>query len=133
MWRAPNRPSNQISQTYNDGVVMIYAVTDSAQPGLRPRPALTLKAKLRYAELRLGLQRLRSAAQDNIDVRHELRVPRSPVEITTQDVAILLGSDTQYKINMVQSTTDVYPPSLDLELTEVLQIYPIAEEDEGNG
>lgn len=133
MWRAPNRPRNEISQSYSDGIVTIYAVTDGAEPGYKPRPVLAAKATLRFAELRLGLQRLRSAAQTNIDVRHELRVPQPPAEISTQDVAVIRGSATQYKINLVQTVPDVWPKSLDLELVTVEQILPIAEGGEADG
>lgn len=58
-WKAPYRPNNQVTQSYNDGVVTVYAVTDSARPGYQPKAALVQppKAVLRYEEQRLGIQR----------------------------------------------------------------------------
>ena len=41
----PYRPSNEITQAYNDGVVRIYTVTDAARPGYMPQPQATLKTK----------------------------------------------------------------------------------------
>ena len=43
----PYRPSNEITQAYNDGVVRIYTVTDAARPGYMPQPQATLKTTLR--------------------------------------------------------------------------------------
>ena len=40
-WKAPYRPSNQVTQSYNDGVVTIYSVEDAARPGYQPEPKLT--------------------------------------------------------------------------------------------
>lgn len=64
----PYRPSNEITQAYNDGVVRIYTVTDAARPGYMPQPQATLKTTLRYEEQRLGLQRYYQSKQNQIDV-----------------------------------------------------------------
>ena len=56
-WKVPYRPSNEVTQTYNSGVVTVYSVTDSARPGYQPVEQLTKKITLRYEEQRLGIQR----------------------------------------------------------------------------
>lgn len=123
MWKAPRRPNHEISQTYNDGVVSVYSVTDVAAPGEMPREGLTEKIVLRYAEQRLGITRYYQAMQNNVSVERVLRVPRQGV-ITNQDVAITEDGQ-QYRIDMVQSVDDAYPPSYDLTLAKVTQNYEV--------
>ena len=48
-WKAPYRPrrDSEITQTYSDGLVKVYAVADTAAPGYKPVEGLTFKAALR--------------------------------------------------------------------------------------
>lgn len=119
MWKAPNRPRNEITQSYNDGVVTIYSVADVAQPGYQPQIELTEKIKLRYEERSMGLQRYYQAMQNQVQIERVLRVQRTN-EITSQDVAIT-EDNTRYKIYMVQAVSDVYPPSVDITLSKFEQ------------
>lgn len=120
-WKAPFRPrtDNGVTQGYNDGLVMIYSVTDSAAPGYEPKPQTTLKCKLRYEEQRLGIQRYYSGRQNQVEIERVLRVPRYG-GITNQDVAVT-EDGTYYRIDLVQAVTDVYPPSMDLTLAKYIQ------------
>lgn len=125
MWRAPYRPrENDISQSYNDGLADIYRQTDGAQPGHSPRPVLSKVGTLAFAEQRLGLQRYYSGKQNQVQVERVIRVPRG-VAVTSQMVAVLRGTKTQYRIDLVQSVPDVYPPSFDLTLARVAQVLPV--------
>lgn len=119
MWKAPNRPRNEITQSYNDGVVTIYSVADVAQPGYQPQIELTEKIKLRYEERSMGLQRYYQAMQNQVQIERVLRVQRTN-KITSQDVAIT-EDNTRYKIYMVQAVSDVYPPSIDITLSKFEQ------------
>ena len=123
VWKAPNRPTNQITQSYNDGVVKIYNVGDIAQPGYRPGEGLTLKLTLRYDEQRIGINRLYMSRQNQTEIERVLRVPRN-ANISNQDVAIT-EDGRQYRIDYVQSVTDIWPDSLDLSLTKVEQEYEV--------
>lgn len=123
MWKAPYRPRREISQTYNDGIVAVYTVTDAAEPGEMPRKALSLKIKLNYEERRLGITRYYQAQQNNVSVEKIVRVPRH-AEITNQDVAIT-EDGKQYRIDMVQTAEDVFPPSYDLTLAKVTHNYEV--------
>ena len=118
-WKAPYRPSNEVTQSYNDGVVTVYAVTDSAQPGYQPVEQLTEKIKLRYEEQRLGLQRYYDAMQNQIQVERVIRVPRAG-QITSQDVAET-EDGRRYRIDLVQTVDGVWPPSQDLTLVKYQQ------------
>lgn len=117
-WTAPYRPANEVTQDYNDGIVTIYAVTDSAQPGYQPKPTLTKKYTLRYDEQRVGIQRYYEAMQNQVQVERVLRVPRA--KITNQDIAET-EDGMKYRIDLVQTVDLVYPPSLDLTLTRYEQ------------
>ena len=118
-WKAPFRPrtDNGVTQNFGDGVVAIYSVKDVAQPGYQPKPQTTLKCKLRYEEQRLGIQRYYSSLQNQIQLDRVIRVPRV-AGITTQDFAVTEDKQA-YRIDLVQSVMDVYPPSLDLTLTKI--------------
>lgn len=117
-WTAPYRPANEVTQDYNDGIVIIYAAADSAQPGYQPKPTLTKKYTLRYDEQRVGIQRYYEAMQNQVQVERVLRVPRA--KITNQDIAET-EDGVKYRIDLVQTVDLVYPPSLDLTLTRYEQ------------
>lgn len=118
-WKTPYRPSNEVTQSYNSGVVTVYAVTDSARPGYQPVEQLTEKIKLRYEEQRLGLQRYYDAMQNQIQVERVIRVPRAG-QITSQDVAET-EDGRRYRIDLVQTVDGVWPPSQDLTLVKYQQ------------
>ena len=122
-WKAPHRPDNEITQELNSGVVYIYSVEDSAQPGYQPKPSLTLKLTLRYEEQRLGINRLYLSRQNQAEIEKVIRVPRQD-SISNQDVAIL-ENGSQYSIDYTQTVQDVYPPCLDLSLVKVEQNYEV--------
>ena len=123
MWRAPNRPNHEITQSYNDGIVSIYSVTDGAAPGYRPVPMLIFKERLRYQERYLGINRLYSGRQNQVDIQRIVRVLKVP-GVSSQDVAIT-EDGRQYRIDSVQDVIDAYPPSIDLTLATVEQKYEV--------
>ena len=124
-WKAPFRPrtDNGVTQNFGDGVVKIYTVTNSAQPGYQPVPALTLKCVLRYEEQRLGIQRYYTGQQNQIQIERVIRTPRYG-DVTNQDIAVT-ESGKQYGIDLVQSVTDVYPASQDITLAKIEQQYEV--------
>nr|DAH20915.1 MAG TPA: hypothetical protein [Caudoviricetes sp.] len=117
MRKTPYRERGEISQAYNDGAVTICEITDAAAPGAMPEPKATPKATLRYAEQRLGINRLYLARQNQVEIERVIRVQRA-IPVSTQDLAIDERGQ-QYRIDTVQATSDVYPPSLDLSLVRV--------------
>lgn len=131
-WKAPYRPrDNQITQNFSDGVVTVYAVTDAAEPGYQPKPQLVQPAKavLRYEEQRLGLQRYYEAQQNQVQIERVIRTPRAG-HVSSQDVAIT-EDGRQYRIDLVQSADNVYPPSQDLTLAKIEQIFQVSDSDTG--
>jgi hypothetical protein len=120
------------TQSFNDGVVSIYAVTDTAAAGDKPVMGITLRQTLRYAERTVGITRFYSAKQAGAEVRYVLRCPRLR-DISTQDVAVP-NDGKQYKIIQVQYPEDVDPAVMDLTLeglTSLYEIYQPVTEEEG--
>lgn len=117
MWKAPNRPTHEVSQTYNDGVVTVYRVTDSAKPGDMPVIDTEQCAVLHYEERMLGVTRYYAAAQAMARVERVIRVQRR-AGINAQMLAIT-EDGRKYRIDLVQTVQDVFPPSLDLTLSSV--------------
>ena len=131
MRQMPFRPGNEISQSYNRGVVTVYRVTDGAEPGFAPAPVLEKKAALRYEEQRLGLTRYYAGRQNQVQIERVIRVPRGP-EVSSQDVAVT-EDGRQYRIDQVQLVRDVWPMSLDLTLAKPVQVYEAPPPEERKG
>lgn len=125
MWQKPYRPSNEISQTFDDGIVTVYAVTDAAKPGYKPTSGLKKRIELCYEERRVGIQRFFSGQQNQIKVERVLRCPATG-QVSTQDVAITEDGQ-QYRIDLIQKVDGVYPPSVDITLTHIQQKYEVAQ------
>ena len=123
-WKAPNRPNHEITQSFNDGIVKIYSTRDIAEPGYRPVEGLKFKIMLRYEEQRLGIQRYYAGRQNQIQIEKILRVPRTD-NIDNQDIAVT-ETGKQYRIDLIQSVLDVYPPSVDITLIKIEQEYEVS-------
>lgn len=111
--KLPFRPGNEISQTYNDGIVKIFTVADGAAPGYQPVIKAKLKHSLTFAERALGITRLFMGRQNRVEIEKVLRIPR--VNVSAQDLA-QTHDGKWYRIDSVQSVQDVQPASLDLSL-----------------
>lgn len=119
IWKAPNRPNNAISQTYNSGVVTIYAVTDAARPGYKPTQKPEKKMALRYDEQRLGINRAYLGRQNQVEIERVIRVPHTG-KVSPQDI-VITEDGKKYRIDLIQIAEGVYPPSEDLTLTKIEQ------------
>ena len=124
MWRAPNRPRHEISQTFNDGVLTLDSVSDSAAPGDKPSLTFTKLMSLHYEEQRMGIARYYASAQTQSQIERVLRVPHRK-EITAQD-AVMTEDGRLYRIELVQTVPDVWPQCVDLTLSRIMQKYEVA-------
>ena len=131
MRREPFRPGNEITQSFNGGLVTVYRVTDGARPGHAPAPVLVKRIVLRYEERKLGIQRYYAARQNQVKIQRVIRVPLAG-RVSSQDVAVT-EDGRQYRVDLVQAVGDVYPPSADLTLAAVEQVDRIPGEAGGNG
>lgn len=118
----PTRPTAEITQQFNDGVIQIYTLSDAETGGMQPNITGALRLTLRYAEQRLGINRLYLARQNQAEVERVVRVPRHP--ISNQDGAVTEDGQ-QYGIESVQSVPDVWPPCLDVSLKRIDQIFTL--------
>lgn len=114
-WKAPGRPEHKITQSYNDGMLTVYTVSDEAAPGRQPVRRLAELVKLPYETRRVGIQRYYAAAQNQTKVQRVLRVPHSGAPVTNRCLADT-EDGSRYRIDLVQFVPDVYPPSDDLTL-----------------
>ena len=114
-WKAPGRPEHKLTQSYNDGMLTVYAVSDEAAPGRQPVRRLAELVKLPYETRRVGIQRYYAAAQNQTKVQRVLRVPHSGKPVTNRCLADT-EDGSRYRIDLVQFVPDVYPPSDDLTL-----------------
>ena len=110
-------------QTFNDGIVNIYSVSDVAEQGEMPVEKLTLKQTLRYHERTVGLTRFYTALQANANVKYVLRCPRLR-DISTQDIA-MPNDDNQYRVSLIQYPEDIEPSVMDITLEELVAVYDI--------
>ena len=124
MWKAPFRPNTTVSQSFNDGILTVYAVSDTAEPGRKPEENLTKKVVLRYEEQRLGLQRYYAGRQNQVQIERVVRTPRHG-GVSSQDVAIT-EDGRQYRIDLVQSVPNVWPESVDLTLARIDQKFEVS-------
>lgn len=111
------------TQSFKDGVVKIYMVTNISLPGNMPKDGLVLKNSLRYDERTVGMGRFWAAMQAQVKVGQLLRMPRLSA-ISIQDIAIPNDGE-QYKIIQMQYIDGVEPPSMDLSLERVDSAYEI--------
>ena len=108
-------------ETFNDGVVSLYKVTDLALPGDLPVEGLVLKQTLRYKERTVGLTRYYAALHEDIKVDFVIRCPevRGLSEKNTDILVAILIDGQQYKVVQLQYIEDAQPPSMDITLTRL--------------
>lgn len=111
--RSPYRPTNDVSQPYNDGVAYFYEQQNIADDGDKPELQATLKGKLPFENQRLGINRLYLSRQHQAEIVKVIRVARR--NISPQDL-VILDDGKQYLIDSVQDVTDILPPSVDVAL-----------------
>ena len=120
MWKATQRPDHKISQSYNDGAVTIYSVTDAAAPGYQPEEQLEELVSLHYENRRVGVQRYYDSKQVQDEVKRVIRVQHIREEITPRNKAIT-EDGRESRIDLIQFVPDVWPPSDDLTLVAYRQ------------
>lgn len=90
--------------TFDDGILTIYSVSNSAAPAKQPKYKLTEKAKYYFNVGELGVTRYYTALQANQQIENVVNVPDWN-DITTQDICAL-ENGIKYKITMVQRLKD---------------------------
>lgn len=109
------------TQTFNDGTVFIYDVTNAAEPGKKPVKKLKLKEKLRLDNRTVGVTRFYAAMQSKVKVAYLIRCPFRP-DVSADDIAVLKDG-FQYEIKQLQYPEDAPIPVMDLTLERVKSEY----------
>lgn len=125
-------------QTFNDGVVKIYEVSDISAPGDKPKEWMMHKLTMRYRRRTIGITRYYAAMQANVKIDMLIRCP-SRDEISSQDIAVISGE--QYKISQIQHKEEIIqskigrerqeiaiPPVMDLTLTKLVEKYELGKD-----
>lgn len=103
------------TQTFNDGLLTISSVGNSATPGKKPVDQLMPKYEgIRYERRIVGMNRFWAGMQSNARIDQLVRIPEGP-DVTTHDRVTLETGDV-YRIEQIQHPPDVWPKSLDLSL-----------------
>lgn len=104
------------TQNYNDGLLTISRVENSAAAGKKPVDRLVPKHEgIRYARRIVGMNRFWTGMQSNARIDQLVRIPEGP-DVTTLD-RITLETGDVYRIEQIQHPPDVWPKSLDLSLS----------------
>lgn len=90
--------------TFDDGILTIYTVTNTAQPGQMPVEGLEEKEKYYYGFDTLGINRYYTALQAQQQIEAVVNVPGWG-DIAATDICALDNGD-QFRIVMRQATLD---------------------------
>jgi len=114
----------QNQQTFNDGVLTIYHVSNTAEPGHMPEETLEIiKGNIRFSEMKVGVIRFWTAKQNTSQASRLLRIPFiNQVELYQ---VVNPGDERLYKIIQAQIVKDTLPKCLDLTLERIEAVYEI--------
>lgn len=115
------------TQTFNDGILSVYSVANTAAKGRMPNETITIKeANLRFTKRVVGMTRFYLGLQSDAKIDKLLRCQLIK-SVTTFDVVIVEGK--QYKIKQIQEPPDMDPPCMDLSLELIEAKYNILHAD----
>ena len=114
---------NKQTQTFNDGIVKIYKVENTALPGDMPKEGLIFQDSLRYHERTVGITRRYAALQSNKEVNFVIRCLEVRA-VETNYIAVLVD-EKQYRISWIQYLEDINPPVMDMTLERLSDFYDV--------
>lgn len=110
-----------VTKTFNDGVVKIYRIANTADPGRTPSMKKVEQViSCRFGKKRVGLGRYWSAMQNEIRIDQLVEIPapsqtrQDEIVLNTEDIAIINGQN--YYIKQIQEANEELPPSWILSL-----------------
>lgn len=112
------------SQTFNDGLLIVYRTIPVERPGDQPVTRIQEKGRLRYEQLKVGLNRYWTGMQNNVEIALFLRVPDT-FQINPQDI-IVPNDGFQYDIKQAQPHVVLGTPCNDLSLARAETDYELA-------
>lgn len=115
--KSPNRKKDDVSESFNDGRLTVFAVENEAPPGYAPKAKLYPILSLNYEERELGFNRYFAGRQNMVKIERVIRIPKPNVAITSDNV-IRTETGAFYSIAIAQHKTETYPPCIDLTLVK---------------
>lgn len=110
---------NKVKHTvFNDGVAIIYRADNIAEDGERPEIKLIPLRKVMFAYRTVGMARYFEAMQNQIKISKMILIPRY-ADVDTNDIVIINGDNTQYRIEQVQHKNDTKPVTTQLTLSAI--------------
>ena len=91
--------------TFDDGIVKIYQITQTAATGKMPIEGITYQESFYFGYDTVGIQRYYTALQANQQIEAVINIPGWSELNPAQHVAVL-ENGKQYRIRMVQPMTD---------------------------
>jgi hypothetical protein len=123
------------TQKYNDGLLTISKVSNTADAGELPVDGLTPKhTEISYDNRTVGMSRFWQGKQVDVRIDRLIRCPTLP-DVHPLDVVTTEDGQT-YQIEQIQYPKDVEPPSMDLSLSVIKvdeELQPVPDEEEGVG
>lgn len=112
---------------YDDGVLKLYRLQDTAQPGEMPQEKLIFLQKAYFDYLTIGYGRYYAAKGAQQQVDQLLRTPE-PLPAVRVGMYVILEDGLQYRVDNVQRTTDDDGlPVTDLTLFRLEELFDVAE------
>ncbi len=118
--RKYEREKHTDTETFNDGVVYVYKLQNTAQPGFKPNLQPVLYRKLNFGFKTIGVRRNYEAMQAEVRLDELIQVMLDR-QISSQDIAVI--ENVQYKIKQVQHQKNTFPHTSLLSLQRLEEDY----------
>lgn len=90
--------------TFDDGIVGIYRLVNTAENGLKPKYQLALKERYYFGFDVLGISRYYTALQAKVQLSHVINIPGWG-EVDPTDIAVLENGE-QFRLPLIQKQLD---------------------------
>lgn len=93
-----------MAYTFDDGILKIYAVENTAEPGNKPKEGLVYKSSYYFGFEKVGITRYYTAMQNHVKVDEVVHIYQDR-SVYANDV-VIFEDDLQHWITQVQHTKD---------------------------
>ena len=107
-------------ETFNDGIVWIYKLTDVSLPGFKPVFKPSLHKKYQFGYKTIGVRRNYDAMQAGVRIDEMISIMQDK-SISPQDIAVIDG--IQYDIKQAQHLKNTFPHTSLLSLQRLEENY----------
>lgn len=112
--------------TFDDGIIMIYEMKNTANPGDKPSCKLYAKTQHYFGFETVGITRYRTALQNKNKIENLVHIPEDR-NIYADDICILENGE-QYKCGLVQHLVEKGMRITKIELERLVESYVISKD-----